>query len=78
MARVIFAIINMLMAMLLPADADAMTTDDVIDRWAEAIGGRENIMKAELTHSTSKVTIFGLEGTLHEWGCRGRPSPSGT
>ena len=47
--------------------AETLSLDTVVERWADAMGGRDKIERVNLIHSTASVKIMGLDGTLHEW-----------
>jgi hypothetical protein len=40
---------------------------EILDRWAEAMGGRDRLSAVETIHTVSAVSMAGLEGTLEEW-----------
>lgn len=51
-----------------PAVADDQAhLEQLLDAWADAIGGRERLALARTTHILYAVKMFGLEGTLEEW-----------
>lgn len=71
MKRALFAAAVMTAGMLLPyrvvQAAEGLSLDTVVERWTEALGGRDKLERVELVHSTATVSIMGLTGTLHEW-----------
>jgi len=49
------------------ATADAPTAQQVLDRWADAIGGRDALSKVNTVHLEYEAKMFGLDGTLDQW-----------
>lgn len=67
MALWVALVVLMLFAAETSGAANDMTLDTVLDKWTEALGGKETIESIDLIHATADVTIFGLKGTLHDW-----------
>jgi len=55
---------------LLPVHAvssQEASLETIMDGWANALGGEERLADAQIIHVEYKVTMFGLEGVIHEW-----------
>lgn len=63
----VFVAVGLLSSHRVGHAAGDMSLDRVVDRWADALGGRDKIERVVLVHSTASVNIMGLSGTLHEW-----------
>ena len=60
-----FAIVLLIPGMLL--NAAELTRDQVLDRWAAALGGRENLEKVRTIHTQGSVETGGVKGTYERW-----------
>lgn len=47
--------------------AVSLSKEDVLDKWAAALGGRENLQNARTIHVRATVKTAGLEGTYERW-----------
>lgn len=71
MKRTLFVVVFMAVGSLLSCGmvraAKGLSLDTVVQRWTEAMGGRDKLEHVQLVHSTADVKIMGLTGTLNEW-----------
>ncbi len=44
-----------------------LTKEQVLDRWASALGGRDNLEKVRSVHATGVVETGGMRGTFERW-----------
>jgi hypothetical protein len=49
------------------ADGGQPSLRAVLDGWAQAIGGRDRLAQVKTSHTKSKITAFGMQGTVDEW-----------
>jgi hypothetical protein len=40
---------------------------EILDRWANALGGRERLAKVGMQHKRFRTEMFGMSGTVEEW-----------
>jgi hypothetical protein len=45
----------------------ALTKEQVLDRWAAALGGREKLEQIRTVHSRGSVETGGVKGTFERW-----------
>lgn len=60
----------LLLSLSLPAGAFAagpLTKQQALDRWAEALGGREKLARIQAVHRELAFTTGGIDGTDQEW-----------
>lgn len=50
-----------------PAEGAEMTTEEILRRMADALGGGERLAQVETVYTRGKVSIAGLNGTVEEW-----------
>ena len=60
-----FAIVLLIPGMLL--NAAALTKEQVLDRWAAVLGGREKLEKLRTIHTRGSIQTGGLNGTFERW-----------
>lgn len=44
-----------------------LTSEQVLDRWADALGGRENLRNVRTIHQRGTVEVGGVKGTYERW-----------
>src|ERR1035438_2823146 len=49
------------------AQNSALTKEQVLDRWAAALGGREKLEQVRTVHSQGSVEMGGVRGTFERW-----------
>jgi outer membrane lipoprotein-sorting protein len=47
--------------------AASLTKEQVLDRWAEAFGGRENLQNVRTIHQRGTIEARGMKGTYERW-----------
>jgi predicted aspartyl protease len=60
-----FAIVLLIPGILL--NAAELTRDQVLDRWAAALGGREKLEKLRTIHTQGSIETGGVKGTYERW-----------
>ena len=48
-------------------EAAALTKEEILEKWAEALGGRENLQAVSTIHLRGAVATGGLKGTFERW-----------
>lgn len=66
------AVVVAVAASAVPTTADThanerTSIDQVLDRWAEAVGGRAHLSGVQTLYTRSTVKMYGMEGTQEEW-----------
>ena len=46
---------------------ESKTTEELLDNWAEAVGGRALLSRTKTIHATGRMQMAGLDGTFEEW-----------
>lgn len=49
------------------ADGGGMSTEQVLERWAEALGGREALQRVATLHVRGSIETGGMKGTYERW-----------
>ena len=57
----------MLLVAVLACSGATLTREEVLDRWAVALGGRENLEKVRAIHLQGSVETGGMKGTFDRW-----------
>lgn len=56
-----------LLVAVLACSGATLTREEVLDRWAVALGGRENLEKVRAIHLQGSVETGGMKGTFDRW-----------
>jgi hypothetical protein len=56
-----------LLLLFVPAPAQSPSAQSVLDRWAAALGGRENLQALRSVYTKSRFEMGGMSGTVETW-----------
>jgi hypothetical protein len=65
LARLILPVVVLLSA--LPPAFAAPPNDDSVDRWADAVGGRDRVARIDAIYREATIRVAGGEGTIKAW-----------
>ena len=61
------AVCSLVLCMAAQNPSSALTKEQVLDRWAAALGGREKLEQIRTVHSRGSVEAGGVKGTFERW-----------
>jgi hypothetical protein len=67
LAFVIAVVAAPLLISAFPAGTDGEDTGEILQRWADSLGGLERLEAAKTIHLRMNVKMFGMDGTIDEW-----------